>query len=406
MDQPCHPVEIKGILDRGMGHDEAEALAARLRSAFGDEALARGSHLLEHTTALWAVAVEAGQRPTVLARTYAEDGSAWPVWEAPQAEPRPDILATGSQRWPMQPLGASGVHVLARELPNFSATAYRVEDGNRRVSDGGWVVVESFPTDPDSLPQSSAPRGIVTEHVWRSDVIAGTVRGYWIYVPAQCQPDGPPVHLMVFQDGGMYLEPPACAPVVFDNLIHQGGMPATVGVFVNPGTFPERPGRFQNRIAEYHEQSDRYARLLRDEILPEVRRITGLRWQAGGHAVCGISSGAVCAFTAAWHMPDLFDKVVCHVGSFTNIMDSHDYPFIIRQAPRKPIRVWLQDGANDIDDVCGNWPLANRQMAAALAFRGYDFHFDFGRGYHSLAHGGATLPQALRWLWRDAKRAG
>jgi hypothetical protein len=89
------------------------------------------------------------------------------------------------------------------------------------------------------------------------------------------------------------------------------------------------------------------------------------------------------------------------VGSFTNILGSHEYPFLIRQTPRKPIRVHLQDGTNDIDDVCGNWPLANQQMAAALQFRGYGFRFDLGRGFHSLAHGGATLPSALRWLWRE-----
>ena len=114
-----------------------------------------------------------------------------------------------------------------------------------------------------------------------------------------------------------------------------------------------------------------------------------------------ISSGAVCAFIAAWERPDWFSKVLCHVGSFTNILDSHQYPFIIRQTLRKPIRVYLQDGTNDIDDVCGNWWLANQQMAAALAFQGYDYTCNWGRGFHSLAHGGATLPSALRWLWRE-----
>ena len=35
--------------------------------------------------------------------------------------------------------------------------------------------------------------------------------------------------------------------------------------------------------------------------------------------------------------------------------------------------IYLRDGTNDIDDVCGNWTLANQQMAAALKFRGYDY---------------------------------
>ena len=126
-----------------------------------------------------------------------------------------------------------------------------------------------------------------------------------------------------------------------------------------------------------------------------------LRTDAASHAICGISSGGACAFTAAWEMPDLFSKVLSHVGSYTNIRGAHNYWILIRQNPPKPIRVYLQDGSNDIDDVHGSWPLANQEMAAALKFRGYDYRLDMGRGFHSLAHGGATLPSALRWLWRD-----
>jgi enterochelin esterase family protein len=174
-----------------------------------------------------------------------------------------------------------------------------------------------------------------------------------------------------------------------------------VGIFVNPGTFPEQAGRFQNRSFEYDTLSDQYARFLRDELLPEVSKRINLRADAPSHAIGGISSGGACAFTAAWEMPDLFSKVLSHVGSFTNIRGAHNYWPLVRREPRKPIRVYLQDGANDIDDVCGNWPLANQQMAAAFKFRGYDYRFDYGRGYHSLAHGGAVLPSALRWLWRE-----
>jgi enterochelin esterase family protein len=205
---------------------------------------------------------------------------------------------------------------------------------------------------------------------------------------------------MVFQDGGMYLEPPSAVPIIFDNLIHQDNIPVTVGLFVNPRTFPGQEGRFQNRITEYHTQSNQYARLIHDELIPEVRKQVNLREDTASRAIGGISSGGVCAFIAAWERPEWFSKVLCHVGSFTNILNSHEYPFIIRQTPRKPLRIYLQDGANDIDDVCGNWVLGNQQMVAALKFRGYDYRFDWGRGFHSLVHGGATLPSALRWLCR------
>lgn len=72
----------------------------------------------------------------------------------------------------------------------------------------------------------------------------------------------------------------------------------------------------------------------------------------------------------------------------------------IRKTERKPLRVFLQSGARDLDVVFGNWPLANRDMAAALAYRDYDYRFEFGEGGHTLLHGGAIFPDTLRWLWR------
>jgi enterochelin esterase family protein len=373
------------------------ALGAELREQFGAEALAKGVVRIEATTVLWAATAA---KPVELAtRTYAEDGDVWAVWEAPQPEPRPDILAQGDRRV-MRRLGDADVSVHVATLPNFSATAYRFETGGRRFGDN-WVVVEHFEPECECLPNPNVLKGTVTEYgPVGSDVFRGTLRGYWLYVPAQYDPDGDPAALMVFQDGGMYLSPQAPVPTVFDNLIAAGEMPVTVGLFVNPGSFPEREGRFQNRIEEYHDRTDAYARFLRDEMIPRVEEHVHVREDAAGRAIAGLSSGAVCAFNAAWQMPELFSKVLLHCGSFTNIHGAHNMWAEVRMTERKPLRIWQQDGTNDIDDVCGNWWLANQELAAALRFRGYDAHADWGRGFHSLAHGGATLPSALRWLWR------
>jgi acetyl esterase/lipase len=105
----------------------------------------------------------------------------------------------------------------------------------------------------------------------------------------------------------------------------------------------------------------------------------------------------------AWQRPDLFSKVLSHVGSFTNIRGGDVYPGLIRKAPRKPIRVFLQDGSGDLNNNYGNWPLANQQMAAALQFKDYDYQFVYGDGGHNGKHGGAILPDSLRWLWADPK---
>ncbi len=389
---------IQATLATSASQAEASQLAEQIRAAFEHEALLQGSHRAEETSVLWAVEVEGASPPELVNKTY-QDGTMWQAWEAPQPTPRPDLLATGVERHPMQQLGDSTIYILVRELPNFSATAYRVEIGDQKRKIN-WAVLEHFVPEPDCLPQPGVPKGKVTEYLWQSDIFAGTRRGYWTYVPAQYRPDQPAC-LMVFQDGGMYLQPPADVPTAFDNLIYKGDMPVTVGLFVNPGTFPEQPGRFQNRSFEYDTLSDQYARLLRDELIPEIAKIMNLRADAASHAIGGISSGGICAMNAAWQMPDLFGKVLSHVGSFTNIRAGHNLWTYIRQEERKPIRVYLQDGANDIDDAWGNWPLANMEMAAALKFRGYDYHFDYGQGFHSLAHGGATLPSSLRWLWRE-----
>jgi enterochelin esterase family protein len=126
-----------------------------------------------------------------------------------------------------------------------------------------------------------------------------------------------------------------------------------------------------------------------------------LRPDAAGRAICGISSGGICAFTAAWERPDLFSKVLSHVGSFTNIRHGDQYPGMIRKTPGKPIRVFLQDGSNDLDNANGSWPLGNQQMAASLKYQGYDYKFAYGDGAHNGKHGGVILPDSLRWLWRD-----
>jgi enterochelin esterase-like enzyme len=270
-----------------------------------------------------------------------------------------------------------------------------------------------YPLGPDSLPHDGVPKGTVTTHVWKdSKVFPGTIRRYYVYVPAEY--DGSkPAALMVFQDGHTYLKEDGDfrAPVAFDNLIHKGEMPLTIGVFVDPGhkkaELPPEPGwkpEPENRSFEYDTLSGEYADFLLNEILPEVKKDYKITDDPEGHAICGISSGGICAFTVAWQKPDQFRKVLTHVGSFTNIRGGDAYPGMIRKGSEKrPMRIFLQDGENDLDNQHGNWPLGNKAMYAALKFRGYDVKFEYGEGAHNGNHGGAILPDSLRWLWKDYK---
>ena len=262
---------------------------------------------------------------------------------------------------------------------------------------------------PESSVQPNVPQGKITEHrLLGSKIYPGTKRRYYTYVPKQYDPSNPAA-LMVFQDGHAFVsrEKSCRAPVVMDNLIYKKHIPVMIGVFVDPGhkkaVLPDKPGwnpQPENRSVEYDSLDDNYVRFLDEEILPKVESRYNITKDAAGRCICGISSGGICAFTAAWQRPDKFSKVISHVGSFTNIRHGDTYPGIIRKTEKKPIRVYLQDGSNDLDNEHGNWPLANQQMDKALQYKKYDYVFQYGGGAHNGNHGNAVFPDTMRWIWR------
>lgn len=265
---------------------------------------------------------------------------------------------------------------------------------------------ENYKYGKDSERHDGVPKGTVTKHVFQSQIFEGTHREYYVYVPAQYSADQPAA-IMVFQDGHAYVKKDGDfkAPIVFDNLIHQKEMPVTIGIFINPGhnapELPDNPFRASNRSWEYDELSDLYACFLIEEIIPEVGNKYNLTTDPRMRAICGLSSGGICAFTAAWERPDYFYRVLSHIGSFTNIRGGHAYPSMIRRHAKRDIKVYLQDGSGDLNNLYGNWWLANQQMASSLEFRDYDYTFVKGTGGHNGKHGGALFPDSLRWLWMD-----
>jgi enterochelin esterase-like enzyme len=327
--------------------------------------------------------------------------------EVSEGDPAP-VVASADGKWefPLRQVGRTRIWAGATTVPDGFGARWFYRIGEKRRG-GGEIELYDFPKETAENP--AVPKGkLVPQTPFRSKVFEGTTRDWWVYVPAQYNAKEPACVLVV-QDGqwsrGYW-------PTVLDNMIAAKQIPVMVAIFLKPGT---RERDLDNRSVEYDTVSDTYARFIINEILPEAGKQFNLRQDAKGRMITGLSSGGICAFTVAWHRPDAFHKVLSWIGSFTNlqggpsgIAGGNTYPAAIRHlagwdrkgAP-KPIRVYLQDGSNDLDNKAGSWPIANQDMAAALAYAGYDYKFVFGQGFHTDKHGRALLPDAMRWLWRD-----
>lgn len=258
---------------------------------------------------------------------------------------------------------------------------------------------EDYVLGPDSQRQPGVPQGKVTKHQWTSKIYPGTVRDYWVYVPAQYKP-GKPACTMVFQDGGTFVNETGAfrTTIVFDNLIHKGELPVIIGVFINPGVLAaevnDGQGRF-NRSYEYDAIGERFPRYLLEEVLPEVAKSYNLSTNPDDRAISGSSSGGNGSFNAGWMGNHGFHRVLSFIGGFTNLRGDHIYPSLVRKMETKPLRVFLQDGEKDVNIY------SNYELGAALRDAGYDYKLVIGTEGHNSKHGSAILPDALRWLWRD-----
>jgi sugar lactone lactonase YvrE/enterochelin esterase-like enzyme len=275
-----------------------------------------------------------------------------------------------------------------------------------------WVTAaqtpgETYPIDSASVEQVGVPKGEILKFSFnQSKIFPGTQREVSVYVPAQYRPEKPAC-VYINQDGIQWK-----APTVFDNLIQRKEMPVTIGVFITPGQVlasnEETALNRYNRSFEYDGLGDNYARFVLDEILPEVEklktsdgRMIRLSQSGNDRAIGGSSSGAVCAFTAAWERPDAFSRVFSAIGTYVNLRGADRYPSLLRKYEPKPLRIFLQDGSNDLNIYAGDWWKANEMMERALSFAGYEVNHVWSEGAHNGQHGTAIFPQAMRWLWKD-----
>lgn len=263
---------------------------------------------------------------------------------------------------------------------------------------------------PDSQQHDGVPKGQIQEFTLAdSKIFPGFEHKWWLYVPAQYS-DRQPVPLMVFLDGNWFMKREGHwrAPVVLDNLLARKEVPVMAAAFIDPGVSIAKSLRnkkkpaMDNRSVEYDTLNAAYASFLFDEILPEVRKHVHIADNPGARAIAGCSSGGIGSFTVAWQRPDQIRKVISFSGSFANLRGGQAYPEIVRQTKSKPIRIFQHVGANDIVfDGLPPWLEGNNLMSAALDEKHYDHKYILDQGTHCSVGAASTLPDAMRWIWRD-----
>ncbi len=263
--------------------------------------------------------------------------------------------------------------------------------------------------NPESYPKPGVPKGKLSEkHTLTSKIYDGMKVDFWWYASPGVDPNVPAA-LMVWQDGQGLIRGDLSGLRLFtvtENLVAQKRIPPMIHILVAPGFAPD--GKAMRSI-EYDTVSDKYPRFLLDEIFPQVEKEYKLREDSYSRGIAGESSGGISSLNAAWFMPEKFGRVHSSIGSFTSIQWHPDlkqeggnvYPFMIRKLPKRNIRVWMSDGADDLENNHGSWPLQSIEMANSLKMREYDFHFRFGQATHDSAQAAIDLPESLTWLWRD-----
>jgi enterochelin esterase-like enzyme len=376
-----------------------------------------------------------GLKDAITASLEAKDlkeGTAWlghgpDFFFATEAAAKPDLFIDGTSGPQMQKVADSDLWYAPARIEQLGKlhSFYFLVNGTKF---GGRLDLPAF--GPLSYLMPGVPSGTLSPKIIHtSKIYDGMKAEYWIYVPAQYDPKAPAA-LMVFNDGGWYTDRNGNNPVlnVVDNLIAQKKIPVMICVFINPGDIADAPGtptynfvkaysdkwkrtlKDSMRSTLYDTVSDRYVRYLRDEILAEIGAKYNLRKDAYSRAITGLSSGGICSFNAAWQMPDQFSRVISWIGSFESIQfredpavldGGQDYPEKVLHDAHRNIRVWLQDGSEDLENQYGSWALANLRLANSLKYKEYDFHFSFGKGTHNSAHGAAEFPEEMIWLWHD-----
>ncbi len=290
---------------------------------------------------------------------------------------------------------------------------------------GDYVIAPPYQNAPELTPHDDVPKGTIYHFTMDSadsklyPGIAKTapgqvvpyLRNVTVYVPSQYKL-GTAAPFFVSQDSMGRGE----IPTILDNMIANHRLPTMIAIMIDSGG---GDAQGSERGLEYDTMSGRYAEFIETEVLPRVSHDYNITFtkDPNGRMTMGGSSGGACALSMAWYHPDLYHRVLSYSGTFVNqqsplnpetphgAWEYHDH--LIPESKRKPLRIWMEVGENDIrshdeEGTFHNWVMANQRTAAVLAAKRYPYQYVFARdaGHVDGRVVRQTLPQALEWVWR------
>ncbi|MDX8255670.1 alpha/beta hydrolase [Acinetobacter pittii] len=229
-----------------------------------------------------------------------------------------------------------------------------------------------------------------------------------VYIPEHAK-DTEQYQILFVLDGTSFLQDditPFSFPALptIDSLVKENKIPPTICIFIDPSIegpgYPIYGGK-GNRSVEYDTCSPDYGCFLINEIIPELKRSLNLKNNFKNMAIMGASSGGSAAFGVCWYHTEYFNKVLTSIGSFVNIRGSDKYIDFVRKSEKKDLKIYIQDGSNDLNTIFGNWTIANENLASSLSYKNYNYFFNQGNGGHNYFALSEIFDKALIWLLND-----
>ncbi len=286
--------------------------------------------------------------------------------------------------------------------PQGTVFTFTMDSTDSRIYPGIARDANTFGTADPSDP---AKMVITTSHP------APYTRRVAVYVPKQYVA-GTAAPFIVGADG-----PDRALFTALDNLIAEHRVPVMIAISIGNGG---GDAQGSERGLEYDTMSGAYAEFVEKEVLPMVEKQCNVKLTKDpeGRATMGGSSGGSCALIMAWYHPELYHRVLTYSGTYVNqqwppnaqtphgAWEFHEH--LIPNAPRKPLRIWMEVGDRDLlnpnvmRDNMHDWVVANENMARVLAAKGYHYQFVFARnaGHTDRSVKQQTLAEALEYVWQ------